>query len=239
MSTRFQLPPEDLPALAERWQTLASGSGAGAAVIDATFTTLCDKHGVRGRHYHTLGHVRALLDLADEFAAQLTDGAAVRFAIWFHDSIYASRKQDNEEQSALLAIAQLGRLRVPAATVERVAAMIRATKGHDAAGLDDDGRWFLDLDLAILGAAPDVYAEYSKAVRSEYRWVPAMLYRRGRRDVLQGFLRREQLYFTAPLRERFEVQARANLTAELQQLGGEAPGAAEAPPAAPPPASAT
>lgn len=220
MTKFFQLPPEALPALVERWQALVGVDGPGAAVVDRTFAMLAQRHGERGRHYHTLGHVRALLDLASEFGSRLADARAVQFACWFHDAIYKSRKQDNEEQSALLATAALGRLRVPAPTIERVAAMIRATKGHDATGLDEDGRWFLDFDLAILGADAAVYAEYQAAIRREFRWVPAMLYRRGRREVLEGFLRREQLYFTAPMRERCEAQARTNLAAELKALGG-------------------
>ena len=220
MSTFFQLTPDEIAALAERWHVLAGSFGAGAGVVDATFTMLAERHGERGRHYHTLGHVRSLLELAQEHGSQLADPRAVELAIWFHDAVCKSRRQDNEERSAELATAALGRLRVPAPVIERVAAMIRATKGHDAAGLDDDGRWFLDFDLAILGAGTAVYGEYRAAIRREYRWVPAPLYRRGRRELLEGFARREQLFFTAPMRERLEAQARANLAAEIRTLGG-------------------
>ena len=215
----FQLDPEAVTALAQRWQTLASSFDTCPAVVDATFTMLHKHHSERGRHYHTLGHVRALLDLADEFAPQLRDPRAVQLAIWFHDAIYKSRRSDSEERSAQLAIAALGRLRVPPEVIERVASMIRATKGHDAAGLDDDGRWFLDFDLAILGGSAPLYREYRGAVRREYRWVPSLLYRRGRREVLEGFTRRERLFFHAPMHERLEAQARDNLAAELKELG--------------------
>lgn len=216
----FQLDPEAVAALAQRWQALAGSFDTCSAVVDATFTMLHKHHTERGRHYHTLGHVRALLDLADEFAGQLKDPRAVQLAIWFHDAIYKSRRTDSEERSAQLAIAALGRLRVPPEVIDRVATMIRATKGHDATGLDDDGRWFLDFDLAILGGAEPLYGEYRVAVRREYRWVPSLLYRRGRREVLEGFARRERLFFHAPMYERLEAQARGNLTAELKELGG-------------------
>lgn len=215
----FQLDSEAVAALAQRWQALASSFDTCPAVVDATFSLLQKHHSERGRHYHTLGHVRALLDLADEFAGQLRDPRAVQLAIWFHDAIYKSRRADSEERSAQLAIAALGRLRVPVDVIERVASMIRATKGHDAAGLDDDGRWFLDFDLAILGGAAPLYREYRSAIRREFRWVPSMLYRRGRREVLEGFARRERLFFHAPMQERLEAQARGNLAAELKDLG--------------------
>jgi predicted metal-dependent HD superfamily phosphohydrolase len=215
----FQLDPEAVTALSQRWQALVSSLDACSAVVDATFSLLQKHHSERGRHYHTLGHVRALLDLADEFAGQMRDPRAVQLAIWFHDAIYRSRRADSEERSAQLAIAALGRLRVPAEVIEQVARMIRATKGHDAAGLDEDGRWFLDLDLAIFGADAQLYREYRQAIRREYRWVPSLLYRRGRREVLEGFARRERLFHQAPMHERLEAQARSNIAAELKALG--------------------
>ena len=89
----------------------------------------------------------------------------------------------------------------------------------DAASLDEDGRWFLDLDLAIFGADPQIYREYRQAIQREYRWVPSLLYRRGRREVLEGFARRERLFHQAPMRERLEAQARGNIAAELKALG--------------------
>jgi predicted metal-dependent HD superfamily phosphohydrolase len=36
--------------------------------------------------------------------------------------------------------------------------------------------------------------------------------------VLEGFLQREQLFFTETLRQQLEAQARANLRGELAQL---------------------
>jgi predicted metal-dependent HD superfamily phosphohydrolase len=84
--------------------------------------------------------------------------------------------------------------------------------------IEEDGPWFLDFDLAILGSRPEIYRTYSQAIRREYRWVPKLLYRRGRRQVLESFLQRELLFFTEAMRTRLEDQARANLAEELASL---------------------
>src|SRR5260370_20074579 len=59
------------------------------------------------RHYHDLRHIEALLGLADACAGAITDRDAVEAAIWFHDAIYDTRRSDNEERSAALAMARL------------------------------------------------------------------------------------------------------------------------------------
>ncbi|TKB23252.1 MAG: hypothetical protein E5W69_08745, partial [Mesorhizobium sp.] len=43
------------------------------------------------RHYHDLGHIEAMLALANDYKALLHDPEAVEAAIWFHDAIYDSR----------------------------------------------------------------------------------------------------------------------------------------------------
>lgn len=203
-------------ALQEQWHQLAEPYGS--AAVDPSWKGLRKAYTERARHYHDLRHIRALLNWAERYQAQLIEYDAVRFAIWYHDVVYQPRKQDNEERSAALAEQELPRLNVPAEMTRTVARMIRATKTHQAGELPEDGRWFLDFDLSILGSAPDVYQAYSQAIRREYRWVPSLLYRQGRRQVLERFLQREQLFFTEPMRQELENPARANLRWELAQL---------------------
>ena len=81
-----------------------------------------------------------------------------------------------------------------------------------------DCAFFLDMDLSILGAAPEVFTAYEAAIRKEYAFVPAADYRQGRSAILKSFLAREQLYFTAYFRDRLEPQARQNLQQSLARL---------------------
>ena len=56
-------------------------------------------------------------------------------------------------------------------------------------------------------------------MRAEYAWVPEFLFRRKRRQVLDEFVARASIFSTAPMRERLEARARANLGRSLERLG--------------------
>ncbi|RRH96421.1 hypothetical protein EH240_22455 [Mesorhizobium tamadayense] len=175
------------------------------------------------RHYHSLAHVEAMLALADEYRHLLHDPDAVEAAIWFHDAVYDSRAKDNEAKSAALAEQKLAG-RADAERLARIAGMIIATATHELPHSDDDNfvrdaALFLDMDLSILGAAPDAFDAYEQAIRQEYRWVEEPMWRAGRGAVLKSFLTRPHIFHTREFRQRFEAQARENLARSLQQLG--------------------
>jgi predicted metal-dependent HD superfamily phosphohydrolase len=174
------------------------------------------------RHYHNLAHIEAMLDLMRWHRGALSDPTSVEAAIWFHDAVYDTRRNDNEEKSAELAAERLAGSLSPDC-IDRVARMIRATASHRVPeGFDDAARrdcaLFLDMDLAILGGAPDEFAAYEAAVRREYGWVPEALWIEGRRKVLQGFLARSAIYASPRFHLRLETAARENLTRSLEQL---------------------
>jgi predicted metal-dependent HD superfamily phosphohydrolase len=175
-----------------------------------------------GRHYHDLRHVEALLGLAHTSADAIADQDAVEAAIWFHDAIYDTRRHDNEDRSADLAMARLAGT-AAADRIARIAAMIVATAGHRVpdfadAGAAQDCGLFLDMDLAILGALPADFEAYETAVRREYDWVTEPQWRAGRREVLTGFLARPAIYATARFRASHEEAARRNLARAMARL---------------------
>lgn len=176
-----------------------------------------------GRHYHNLAHIEAMLALAGDYRGSLHDPEAVEAAIWFHDAIYDSRAKDNEARSAALAETKLAG-RTDAQRLGRISAMISATATHELPQFGDgnalrDAALFLDMDLAILGAAPDAFDAYEQAVRREYGWVEEPLWRAGRSAVLKNFLTRPHLFHTEEFRQRFEPQARQNMARSLKALG--------------------
>lgn len=142
----------------------------------------------------------------------------MELAIWFHDAIYDTRRSDNEEVSARLAVECLGPLGVTGAVLERIAQLIRWTQHHDAEGRD--GELLIDIDLGILGQSPEVFERYDAQIRAEYAWVPEEAYRAGRAQVLRSFLDRARIYRTPVFREACEDAARANLRAKLTELEG-------------------
>jgi predicted metal-dependent HD superfamily phosphohydrolase len=176
-----------------------------------------------GRHYHNLAHIGAMLALAGDYRASLRDPEAVEAAIWFHDAIYDSRAKDNETRSAALAGKKLAG-RTDQQRLSRITAMISATATHELPQFGDgnalrDAALFLDMDLAILGAAPDAFDAYEQAVRREYGWVEEPMWRTGRSAVLKNFLARPHIFHTEEFRQRFEPQARQNMARSLKALG--------------------
>lgn len=170
------------------------------------------------RHYHALPHVEALLHGLAAQGPLCRQPDLVAAAIWFHDAIYDTRRQDNEQASAELARSELGAIGWPAEAIERVAALVLATQHHQADSGDADAWLFLDLDLSVLGQTPSRYAAYSRAIRAEYSWVAEADYRRGRRRVLASFLTRTALYRTPTLHAAWEARARLNLQHEWASL---------------------
>jgi predicted metal-dependent HD superfamily phosphohydrolase len=174
------------------------------------------------RHYHGLAHIEALLALAREHRGALSDPDAVEAAIWFHEAIYDSRKDDNEQKSAELAVQRLTG-RVAPDRAERIKAMIEATATHEVPDFGDeavrrDAALFLDMDLSILGAPPDRYDAYERAVRLEYAWVADAAWRAGRAAVLKNFLSRPHIFHTGIFRQGCETRARGNIARSLERL---------------------
>jgi len=194
-----------------------------APLVDAALQgELAALYRAPGRHYHGLAHVEALLALATEYRPALSDPEAVEAAIWFHDAVYDSRAKDNEAQSAVLARRKLAG-RTGEGRIGRIAAMIEATATHEVPAFGDpgtvrDAALFLDMDLSILGAAPEVFDAYEQAVRREYGWVEEAAWRAGRGAVLKNFLARRHIFHTAEFRQRFEAQARRNMERSLAKL---------------------
>jgi predicted metal-dependent HD superfamily phosphohydrolase len=195
-----------------RWDALIATCDADGQSAVAHYESLVSAYSERHRTYHTLTHIAQVFTELD--TVPILD-PAVEWATWYHDAIYRPGAPDNESRSALLARAALGELELDAQLGERVSQLILATRAHKTDDGDSAQRLFLDADLSILGAKPEDYATYSRAVREEYRSIPNILYRRGRRTFLASMLARDSIFLTDHFRHRYEEQANANLTAEL------------------------
>lgn len=169
----------------------------------------------RGRAYHSLRHIEAVLEAYLFLAEDLDPPSAARvvLALCYHDAVYDPRAEDNEAQSADLARTALAPLGIDEADLDEIARLILVTRDHRAD--DPQGALVADADLAILQATPDEYDRYAAAIRKEYAHVPEDAYRTGRRRVLEGLLARDSL-FVSPLLD--EAAARANLSREIDLL---------------------
>ncbi|MGW5556378.1 HD domain-containing protein [Micromonospora sp. NPDC003944] len=210
--------------LLERWGAAARDAGARP---DADTTRAGEQLLARWRephrHYHTLAHLTAVLDVVDKHADLAGRADVVRLAAWFHDAVYDPRAvgDANERDSAALAETVLSGLGVPAATVAEVRRLVLLTAGHTVAPVDRDGALLCDADLAVLAAPPAGYQGYAAAIRREYAHVPEPAFRAGRAAVLTGLLALPALFRSPPLASRWEEPARDNVRRELAALTGE------------------
>ena len=214
----IQTSEADVGFLKTQLGSLLARRGARSEIVAQLFDALAGYYSGPGRFYHNLHHVAEMLRLLDSLGVGPPKDEAVCFAAWFHDAVYDTRRNDNEERSAELAAGCLAQLSAPPEIVDAVRRLILATKRHEAEGLSPGAALFLDSDLAILGAPEEIYLQYRAAIRKEYAWVEDAVYRRERRRILENFVARDRLYFTDELRARLEAQARRNLRDEIQAL---------------------
>lgn len=184
--------------------------------MEDVFKQLVKAHNERHRAYHTAEHITACLSHLDQHRDIADHPEFIEIALWFHDAIYKPMSQTNEADSADWARRALGQ-HMKTSDLDWVDRAIRLTKTHDEAP-DKDTALMLDIDLSILGAKPDVYAQYTKDIRREYRWIPKPVYCKGRAKVLQHFLGLPRIFKTHELAVKWEEQAQRNIAKELVAL---------------------
>lgn len=184
-------------------------------LIEELVTEIVQQYSKSNRHYHNLAHLDSLYEKLLAVADKINDWQIIIFSIAYHDIVYNTLKQDNEEKSAKLAEDRLTKIGLPAAKIKACCSQILATKGHSIS-TDSDTNYFTDADLSILGTSEANYNQYKIAIRKEYKFYPDLLYNPGRKKVLEHFLSMSRIYKTDYFFERCEDAARANLQKELE-----------------------
>jgi predicted metal-dependent HD superfamily phosphohydrolase len=199
------------------WRRLWSGLGAsddGTAFQDA----LLQRYSEPWRKYHTIQHLSECIATFECAAYLAVRPAEVEAALWFHDAVYEMHRADNEEQSALLAQRVLSEAGVASEVTSRVVRLILSTK-HSAVPSEPDDRLLADVDLSILGASEQRFAEYERQIRQEYWFVPEAVFQQKRRAVLGSFLARPRIYSTQHFHSLLEQRARLNVTRAVGENG--------------------
>lgn len=202
--------------LKERWMALYSFVD-NTALVESSFKALVVKYTEHHRHYHTLTHIHACLLQFDDVKDCVSDMFHVETAIWFHDTIYAPSQDNNEEISAQYAQKFLEDIAVNPRDIEKTIRFILCTK-HPIKPTGDDEKYLVDIDLSILGKGAIDYEKYEHAIRQEYNAVPNDSYKIGRAAVLNSFLQSDRIYLTDYFYEKYEVNARENISQALAQL---------------------
>jgi predicted metal-dependent HD superfamily phosphohydrolase len=202
------------------WKQLTAFSKK-EAIKAALWNDILDHYTEPYRFYHNIQHVAELFSWSERYLPQIEQPAVLGFAILYHDVVYDTFKDNNEEESAKLAREHLTTLLVKPAIIDKVESLILATKNHSLItnnGEAKDMALFLDFDLAMLGAEWDVYEEYSHKIRKEYRQYPDVVYNPGRKHALEKLMDSAQLYYTPEMDEMLGQKARNNMFREVQLL---------------------
>jgi predicted metal-dependent HD superfamily phosphohydrolase len=192
---------------------LASRHGAAAYLAEGLWREIEAAYSKKGRYYHTLRHLENMLGRLEEVKHLIADWDVVLFSLFYHDIVYKALWKDNEEKSAQIAEARMRQLGLQPDMIEACRDQILATKAHGTS-TSSDTNYFTDADLSILGADAAAYDEYARGVRKEYAVYPDIIYKPGRKKVLEHFLAMDRIFKTDYFFEKLEATARKNLGRE-------------------------
>lgn len=205
--------------LKENWFKLGEKYFEDLKLVEKIWKEIVKKYSEKNRYYHNLIHISSMLDLASENQSEITNYDELLFAIWFHDIIYKSSSNKNEEKSADFAKSTLKETSKGGINIDKVYQLIITTKKHQILLKENnDNAFLLDFDLSILGSDWNIYQAYIQNIRKEYKIYPNFLYHPARKKVLESFLNREKLYFIEKHQDLFEIKARQNLEKEIKLL---------------------
>lgn len=202
--------------LADRWKRLWQKLRVDI-VPQFLFKELIQAYSSTDRFYHNLTHIHSCFFIFDQTKFLAVHPEEVELAIWFHDAIYDTRRDDNEQKSAEWAEKIISQSGLNSSAAERVSGLILATR-HRTEASETDARLVVDVDLSILGADPEFFWRYEENIRKEYAWVPESMFRLKRAEILRSFLNREYIYYHTQYRGMFEEKARSNLKQAVAKL---------------------
>lgn len=145
----------------ERWDALLRRLDVTSE--SSTFAQLQSAYAQKHRRYHTARHIDECVALFDEAKSLAEYPGEVECALWFHDAVYEPMAKSDEERSANWAAEFGTRVGMTPDAVARIRAHIMATR-HLSVPTGGDSGLVVDIDLAILGAAPSRYNEFERDV---------------------------------------------------------------------------
>ncbi|WP_431608678.1 HD domain-containing protein [Chryseobacterium sp. 'Rf worker isolate 10'] len=203
--------------LKNQFEELCSPFTEDGQLIASLWKEIETKYSEKGRHYHNLLHLENMFREFEAVKMNISDFSALSFSVFYHDVIYDATSKANEEKSAAKAEKRLTKLHLHQNKISIISEQILATKYHQRSD-QKDTNYLLDADLSVLGKDFETYLEYTQNIRKEYSIYPDFLYKPGRKKVLKHFLELESIFKTEHFKEKYEVQAKENIAAELQLL---------------------
>lgn len=176
------------------------------------------------RHYHNLQHLAHCFSelewlriVEPHLQRYIKNLGVVRWAIWFHDAVYDSKENCNEELSSDIAVRVLRSKGCSPAFIYQVQHAIFAT-GQILQPVTKDAAIVVDIDQSILGRPKPEFDAYCNGIAKEYNWVQPGPYAVERIKFLKSLLSHRYIYRTAPFSVKYEATARKNIEVEIGRL---------------------
>lgn len=216
----------DFGLIEKVWKDNVSYLGQ-SSIINEWYGKIISHYNNSNRKYHNLNHLETKLDLFLAHQQKIKNKTAFVLALYFQYLEYDPKASTSHE----INIEQFNKFSAEAAFSEDaqlcqdVVQLLEATgtnitEEHMANNLygTDDKHYFLDIDMAVLGASPEEYNQYTKRVREEYSFLSDEFYKNLRLKVLQSFLLIPNIYATKEFRDKYEEMARENIQQEVDIL---------------------
>lgn len=197
--------------LLDRWDELEGRSDIPTEIFNNLYSKYTENH----RSYHNLQHLEDCFEEFDLIESMLNKPTDVLRAIWFHDAIYNPENNTNETKSSNL-FKQQYQYVLDKTSLNNIEQLIVATKNH--VPFDNDSKYFLDIDISILGKSPERFKKYEQEIREEYKQFSDKTYNTKRKEILKQFLDKERIYSTDYFYNKYEKQARTNIKKLIEKL---------------------
>jgi len=179
---------------------------------DEEYKRIVQSYSQSSRFYHDLEHVITGINAYEESKHLMEEPNKVLFAWFYHDIIMKKKSQVDEEASAEIAYNVCRQAVLTEGFAKNVKELIIFGTKHKEIPKTIDQKLISDIDLAIFGKTHGEFDEYNKDIWEEWSWVGRERFADGRKKVLDKFLKRQSIYFTDFFKERYEEQAKENLT---------------------------
>jgi predicted metal-dependent HD superfamily phosphohydrolase len=179
------------------------------------YAELCSRYAEPYRRFHNLDHIRDCVQRFDEVAHLLDDSDSVELALWFHDAVYEVGATTNERRSAEMFIDLSAGARF--GFRHHVCGLIMATR-HARLIHGNDRQFMVDIDLSGFGVPWDEFMRNGARLREESAHQDDAQYNSGLVVFLGRLQRRPRFFFTEYFHDRYELQARENLSRVLAEL---------------------
>ena len=174
-------------------------------------------YGEPQRRYHTLAHVAHCLNQFDHCKSLARNPDALEIAVWFHDAIFEPGRPDNEALSARL-YQELSAGIHSNEMRQLIDRLIMATL-HDGSSLGDaDASYMVDIDLSSFGLDWEAFLVDSQNLREENPDLSDTEYYRKLQKFHSSLLARPRFFFSDFFYQRYEQQARDNVSRYLKQV---------------------